>query len=109
MIPNNEIPEFTVSAEKYFSVHLIRKTALIIKNNNNNGFKQRFDARRRHRGPPFDRVNHQFIIIIGGKPERRGKEKMGTLVGSVVSMCPQGGARGGKRGNAFPKLEVCPP
>ena len=56
-------------------------------NNNNNGFKVRFGVRRRHRGPPFARGYHQFIII-GGKPGRRGKEKVGTLIGSIVSMCP---------------------
>ena len=28
--------------------------------------------------------------MIGGRPRRRGKEKVGTLVGSVVSMCPSG-------------------
>ena len=52
-----------------------------------------------HRGPPLARGYHQFIII-GGKPGRRGKEKVGTLVGSVVSMCPSGFKKkvyGGKR------------
>ena len=58
-------------------------------NNNNNGFKVRFGVRRRHRGPPFARGYHQFILV-GGSPRRRGKEKVGTLVGSVVSMCLSG-------------------
>ena len=52
-------------------------------NNNNNGFKILFGVRRHHQGPPFARGYHQFIII-GGKPGRRGKEKVGTLVGSVA-------------------------
>ena len=63
------------------------------------GFGVRFGVRRRHRGPPFARGYHQFIII-GDKPERRGKEKVCKLVGSVVSMCPSGFFKkvyGGKR------------
>ena len=39
-------------------------------NNINNGFIVRFGVRRRHRGPPFARGYHQFIII-GGKQGRR--------------------------------------
>ena len=58
-------------------------------NNNNNGFKVHIGVRRRHRGPPFARGYHQFIIF-GGRPGRKGKEKVGTLIGSVVSMCPSG-------------------
>ena len=52
-------------------------------NNNNNGFRVRFGVRRRHREPPFARGYHQFIII-GWKPGRRGKQKVGILVSSVV-------------------------
>ena len=41
----------------------------------------------RHRELRFARGYYQFTII-GGRPGLRGKEKVGTLVGSVVSMCP---------------------
>ena len=57
---------------------------------NTDGFKILFSVRRRHRGRPFARGFHQFIMI-GGKPGRRGKDKVGELVGSVVSMCSVNG------------------
>jgi len=39
---------------------------------------------------PSPRATYHQLIIIGGKPGRRGKEKVDILVGSVISMCPSG-------------------